>query len=197
MSGNHSRNNPRFRHPENREAAAAAQTLPNDELRGKPISGKLADPRVRGILLGAAAFMTVEHAAAMAGVAPGSVYALRKRDPEFDSQWQTAKARMIGGVEMCVQLVATSPTNPRCIDAAKLILQSHKPEVYRQRQELEVTAPIGTVEIVKAAAAMIRERRRLGVPIAEVVQDESGGNGRGDTTAIVKAVSGNGNGDGG
>jgi hypothetical protein len=123
----------RLRYPEDRVAAAAAQTLPLDETRGKSIPGKLDNPLLRGILLGAAAFTSVEAAAMMAGVAPSSVYELRKRDPEFEGQWQTAKARMIGRVEMCMQVVATDPKNPRCVAAARLILRLNKPEVYRQR----------------------------------------------------------------
>ncbi|HEX7604406.1 MAG TPA: hypothetical protein VF316_22460 [Polyangiaceae bacterium] len=183
----------RLRYPHDREGAAAAQTLPNDELRGHPIPNKLADPRTRGILLGAAAFTSVENAASMAGVAAKSVYELRKRDPEFEEQWQTARARMCVSLEMSMHVVGGDPKNPRCVEAAKLILQANKPEVYRQRHELEVTAPVGTVEIVKAAAAMIRERRRLGTPVAEIVEEPSG-NGHGDVMAIVKAAGGNGNG---
>jgi hypothetical protein len=188
---------PRLRYLEDRAGAAAAQTLPNDELRGHPIPNKLADPRTRGILLGAAAFTSVENAASMAGVSASAVYDLRKRDAEFEEQWQTSRARMCVSLEMSMHVVGGDPKNPRCVEAAKLILQANKPEVYRQRSELEVRAPIETVEIVKAAAAIMRERRRLSVPVVEVVRDEPDGNGHGDVMAIVKAAGGNGNGSSG
>ena len=136
MPGTARRNHQRLRYPDDRAASAAAQTLPLDELRGKTTPGKLKDPHVRGILLGAASFTSVEIAASVAGVNPSSVYELRKRDPEFEWQWQTARARMCLSVEMSMQVVGTDPKNPRCVEAARLILQANKPEIYRQRSEL-------------------------------------------------------------
>jgi hypothetical protein len=136
MPGRARRNHQRLRYPDDRAASAAARTLSLDELRGKTTPGKLNDPHVRGILLGAASFTSVEIAASMAGVNPSSVYELRKRDPEFEGQWQTARARMCLSLEMSMQVVGGDPKNPRCVEAARLILQANKPDVYRQRSKL-------------------------------------------------------------
>lgn len=178
----------RLRYPEDKEAAALAAALPLDEQRGKTIPNKLENPEVAGMLIAALAFATVEVAAQFVGVAPSSIYDKRKRDPGFDERCVTARARRIAAWEITLDAVASNPRHPRCVDAGKFLLTFNKPEVYRQRSELELTAPIETVEIVKAASNFMREQRRLTTPVAEVVD-----------LAIVKAIvgeGGNGNGNG-
>lgn len=190
---------PRLRQPATPEAvakAAAAPVFRLDGLRGKCIPNKLLDPQARGELIAAAAFTTVKIAANMVGVSEASVYDLRKRDPEFEAQWQAARARMIARWEMTMSAVAANPRHARCVDAAKFMLGAHKPELYRQRSEIEVTASEETISIVREAAQRARERRRLAVPVAEIVLEGSNGNDHGDVAAIIKAAGGNGNGNG-
>lgn len=182
---------PRLRYPATQQAtaeAAAASVMPLDELRGKSIPNKLADPAVRGQLLGLAAFVTVETAAGMVGVGASSIYELRKRDPEFEAQWQAARARAIGQWESTMSAIASNPRHARCVDAGKFMLGSHKPDVYKARSEIEVVTPDETIAVVKAAAQLARERRRQGVPIAEIVET----NGHGDVTALAKRTNGHG-----
>lgn len=177
----------RSTHPRLRrlEQVGAAE-FPIEAQRGKSISNKLDNPQVRGMLLVAAGFTTVELACSIVGVSPAAVYALRKRDPEFEEQWQTAKARAVSSVEMALFDNAVTRHN---VEAQKFFLSANKPEVYRPKSQLEVSAPVETIEIVKAAAAIMRERRRLGTPVLDVVPEAG--------VAIVKAATGNGNGNGG
>lgn len=184
----------RLRYPENKAEAASAPLTPNEDTRNITRPNKLDNPETRGLLLGAAAFTSVEIAASMAGVDPASVYKLRKRDPEFEEKWQSARARTTATVELSLVNNAVKRMN---VDAQKFYLTHNKPEIYKPKSELEVRAPIETIEIVKAAAKFMRDQRRLGIPIAEVVEEFADGNGRDDAVAIVKMTGGNGNGSGG
>lgn len=175
-----SRRAKRLRYPENREAAARAAVSPIEEQRGVYRPNKLDNPEVRGLLLGAAAFATVEIAASMAGVAPSSVYDLRKRDPEFEERWQAARARAIASVEMALYTNAVAKMS---VEAQKFFLASHRPDLYRQRTEVEVSTTVAEELAVVGERARLRKLARLAateVVTAEIVKVEPGGNGHGD-----------------
>lgn len=189
---------PRLQTGDRPEQDAAAHRLPNDSTRGTTVARKLDDPIVRGILLGAAAFATVENAAALAGVTPSSVYDLRHRDPEFERMWQTARARTIISIELALTRSALKGD----VQAQKYALNNMSPDKWRERREVAIVAGGMSSSILAAAdrARARRDARIAGAVTAEVVD----GNGHKDAAALegakaivpVKPRGGNGNGRG-
>lgn len=154
----------------------------------RTLPSRIDDPKVRGIVLGAlGAGASYKIAAQLADVGERTIHDRKAIDPAFREECENAPERSDAYVTLSLFRKATGD-GPQSVAACIFWLKNRRPDVWRERTELQVA--IGDIPArLEEAAQRARARRALlpGVITAEVIEEATdfvadpdlGGNGNG------------------
>lgn len=109
----------------------------------------------------------VSLAAKAAGVSKGTIYKFRKQDPAFDAEVRGIRSSHLDNVVEGLYVRATNPkTNEHAANtAAAIILNSHRPKQYREKQS---AAAQGNITFQFIVGAKPQPQPQLAEPQADV-----------------------------
>lgn len=100
----------------------------------------------------------IARSARAAGITRQTAYAWRKSSPEFAKAWDVALEHAADMLEDVAIQRATRPSNPSD-SLLTLLLKAHKPEKFRERSDVQITADLNIADGLQKARERAKRAR--------------------------------------